>query len=377
MVGVVEPSLQRSEIERSRRKHPENLTAYDLYLRAVPHAMLITAPGAETAVPFLEDALKLDPNYAAAHALLAFCRQTSFLHAGFAEADKLSAVRHARAAVSSGTGRRQVLHRRAAEVLRAEPERAAAEPELVAHHFTEAGLDDLAIEWWGKAGEQALRRSAFQEAIAHLGKAIAMADKGGAASRTAAGDAAASSQRLKLQTDYGQAVMYSKGFAAEETKAAFARATELAASTGDFSERFAAAHGRWTLAHVRGELKSARELASALLREAEGLGRIVEVGVASRGLAIISYSLGEFAEARTHCERALAACGPERDREARERFSEDTGLTAMSWLAVTMWQLGEVERARELVEVANRRAVADPPLDETLEAGRCCPQVPD
>ena len=56
-----------------------------------------------------------------------------------------------------------------------------AEPEAIAHHFTEAGLDDLAIEWWGKAGDQALRRSAFQEAIAHLGKAIEMADKGGSA----------------------------------------------------------------------------------------------------------------------------------------------------------------------------------------------------
>ena len=56
---------------------------------------------------------------------------------------------------------------------------AVAEPEAIAHHFTEAGLDDLAIEWWGKAGDQALRRSAFQEAIAHLGKAIAMADKAG------------------------------------------------------------------------------------------------------------------------------------------------------------------------------------------------------
>ena len=252
--------------------------------------------------------------------------------------------------------RRQALHRRAAEVLRDEPERAAAEPELIAHHFTEAGLDDLAIEWWGKAGDQALRRSAFQEAIAHLGKAIAMADKGGAASRTAAGDAAASSQRLKLQTDYGQAVMYSKGFAAEETKAAFARATELAANTDDFSERFAAFHGLWTVALVRGELKSARELASAFLREAEDAGRLVEAGVASRGLALMCYFAGDFLEARIHCERALAACDPERDREARERFSEDTGLTAMSWLAVTMWQLGEVERARELVEVANRRA---------------------
>ena len=73
--------------------------------------------------------------------------------------------------------RRQALHRHAAEILCGEPERTPAVPEIVAHHFTEAGLDDLAIEWWGKAGEQALRRSAFQEAIAHLGKAIAMADK--------------------------------------------------------------------------------------------------------------------------------------------------------------------------------------------------------
>ena len=73
--------------------------------------------------------------------------------------------------------RRQALHHRAGEILRDRPESAVAEPEAIAHHFTEAGFDDLAIEWWGKAGDQALRRSAFQEAIAHLGKAIAMADK--------------------------------------------------------------------------------------------------------------------------------------------------------------------------------------------------------
>jgi predicted ATPase len=71
--------------------------------------------------------------------------------------------------------RRQALHAQAAEIL---SESASPEPEAIAHHFTQAGLDDLAIEWWGKAGDQALRRSAFQEAIAHLSKAIAMADKG-------------------------------------------------------------------------------------------------------------------------------------------------------------------------------------------------------
>jgi class 3 adenylate cyclase len=58
--------------------------------------------------------------------------------------------------------RRQVLHRRVAEILRDRfASTAAAEPEVLAHHFTQAGLNDEAIEWWGKAGDQALRRSAF------------------------------------------------------------------------------------------------------------------------------------------------------------------------------------------------------------------------
>ena len=253
--------------------------------------------------------------------------------------------------------RRQALHRRAAEVLRDSAVRAAAEPEVVAHHFTQAGLDELAIEWWGKAGDQALRRSAFQEAIAHLGKAIEMADKAaGADSPQAAGDAVAVSQRLKLQIDYGQAVMWSKGFAAEETRVAFARATELAADAGDFAARFAAAHSQWASAIVRGEQRRVRELASSFLKDAEDAGQLVEIGVARRGLAQACYLSGEFLEARTHCERALDACDPEREAATRQRFTDDTGPIAISVLAMTMWQLGEVEGARRLIDEANRRA---------------------
>ena len=97
--------------------------------------------------------------------------------------------------------RRQVLHRRIAETLRDRfAAKAAAEPEVLAHHFTQAGLTDAAIEWWGKAGDQALRRSAFQEAIAHLGKAIEMADKTGESTSPAAVAPALASRRLKLQT---------------------------------------------------------------------------------------------------------------------------------------------------------------------------------
>src|SRR5215831_13010989 len=134
--------------------------------------------------------------------------------------------------------RRQALHRRVAEILRDRFANAAtAEPEALAHHFTQAGLADAAIEWWGKAGDQALRRSAFQEAISHLGKAIEMADKTGEGRSAAATASVSANQRLKLQTDLGRALLWSRGYGAEESRAAFTRAGELAAAIDDPTER--------------------------------------------------------------------------------------------------------------------------------------------
>src|SRR5262249_27206972 len=114
--------------------------------------------------------------------------------------------------------------------------------------------------------------------------------------------------------------------------------------------------GRWTTAFMGCEFRTAWELASAFLREAEDQGRLMEAGVARRGLALISYFLGNFLEARTQCEKALDACDPQRDQEARERFTDDTGTLALSVLAGTSWQLGEIDRARELIDAATRRA---------------------
>jgi class 3 adenylate cyclase/predicted ATPase len=250
--------------------------------------------------------------------------------------------------------RRQSLHRRAAVVLR----EAAAEPEAIAHHYAEAGLDDLAIEWWGKAGDQALRRSAFQEAIAHLGKAIAMADTAwGAIGETGTSDPAISSLRLKLQADYGRAVMWSKGFGADETKAALDRAQEIAAATQDPVEQVAAYYGRWAWSIVRGELRSAREIAEAFLRETEEEGRTTEAGVAHRVLGLTCVMQGELALARPHVECALRDYAPDRDRESRFRFGWDSGIIAAAQLAWAMWFLGRVGRARQLIEQAIRDAI--------------------
>ncbi|MFO1058845.1 MAG: adenylate/guanylate cyclase domain-containing protein [Dongiaceae bacterium] len=102
VVGIVEPSLRRTEIERSRRKRPENLDAYDLYLRAVPHMATVMPADARIAAGLLEDALRLDPHYAAAHALLAWCHEICFARAGLGEADRTAGIAHARAVIASG-----------------------------------------------------------------------------------------------------------------------------------------------------------------------------------------------------------------------------------------------------------------------------------
>ena len=79
-------------------------------------------------------------------------------------------------------------------------------------------------------------------------------------------------------------------------------------------------------------------------------------GSLTAGLALIGYFSGDFLNARAHCERALEACAPGHEEKARERFGEYTGAPALSCLAITAWQLGEIDRARELIELANQRA---------------------
>jgi predicted ATPase len=253
--------------------------------------------------------------------------------------------------------RRQVLHRRVAEILRDRfPDAAAAEPELLAHHFTQAALTDAAIEWWGNAGDQALRRSAFQEAISHLGKAIEMADKAGEGSgATTASESA--NQRLKLQTNLGKALMWSRGFSADESKAAFIRARELAAAIDNATERFTIYFGLWVGNLARGELRLAREIAEMFLREAERGARTTECGVGRRLLGATCLWQGDFIEAQANLVEALSIYDPERDGEAKFRFDRDIGATARVHLAITKWQLGEVGPARALIEEAVAHAI--------------------
>jgi len=245
--------------------------------------------------------------------------------------------------------RRQILHRQIADALCGEfPAIAAAEPELVAHHLTQAGLDEPAIEWWGKAGDQALRRSAFKEAAAHLGKAIELADKLDAT----APSAASGSNRLRLQTSLGNALIWAKGQAAPETRAAFARARELASREEDASERFSAYYGLWVGHYNRSEPAPMREMAELFLREATARPNCHEVLTAHRIFGNTSLYFGDFAGAHQHFQKTIELYDRAPHAHFANRFGHDPRAAAEANDAIALWVLGRTDKALRLVDRA-------------------------
>jgi DNA-binding response OmpR family regulator/class 3 adenylate cyclase/predicted ATPase len=246
--------------------------------------------------------------------------------------------------------RRRTLHRRIAELL-CDPKKSPieSEPEVIAHHFTEAGLNEAAAQWWGKAGDLALRRSAYAEAILHFGKALKLAE--GASGPEQLGN------QLRLQLAYGQALIASRGHGQPETTAAFVRARELAARIESATERFSAFYGMWVGSFARAEIGPMRDLAEHFIRDVESSPDLPEAGVAHRVLGATRWFQGDYANALPHLEQAVAAYDGERDRGLAFRFGQDVGVSAMIYLAFALWPTGQTRRAHRLAEAAHALAI--------------------
>jgi len=102
VAGVIEPTLRQAEIERARRKRPDSLDAYDLYLRALPFAYTSMPEDADKALGYLEQAIRLDADFAVVHAIIAWCHEQRYLRGGLDENAKAIALRHAHLAIAMG-----------------------------------------------------------------------------------------------------------------------------------------------------------------------------------------------------------------------------------------------------------------------------------
>jgi adenylate cyclase len=102
VIGAIEPTLRRAEIERAKRKRPDSLDAYDLYLRALPFAFTAMPEFMDQALPLLRQAVAIEPDYALAHAYIAWCNEIRHLRGGLHDETRAAGLRHAHLAIATG-----------------------------------------------------------------------------------------------------------------------------------------------------------------------------------------------------------------------------------------------------------------------------------
>jgi predicted ATPase len=243
--------------------------------------------------------------------------------------------------------RRAFLHRRIAESLRDTFSAiATAEPELLAHHFTQAALPEAAIEWWGRAAQLSLERSALVEAIEQFKRAlnqIALVPTSPALRR----------QEIKLQIALITPLMHVGGHAAPESKAAAERARlliEKAEALGEPPDDplllLEVLCGLWNVNFVAFDGDVVRELGADILTLAEKQGETVKLMIGHRFMSTALQFTGQIEESLVHYKRALELYDPGEHRGLVTRINVDSEVSVLTHRSRSLWLLGYPEAAR-------------------------------
>ena len=253
--------------------------------------------------------------------------------------------------------RRQVFHRRVAELLRDQlGDSASVEPELFAHHFTQAGLTEAAIQWWATAGQRSLERSALLEAVEQFSRAlgqIAILPPTHALRR----------EEIKLQIALITPLIHIKGYAAPETKAAAERARlliEQAEEQGEAPEDpmllLSVIYSFWVASNVTFDGATARNFATQFFAIANKQGTTAPLMMAHRLMGNSLLLTGQISEGRGHLEQALSLYDHSTHRPLATRFGQDVRVAALSYRALALWLLGYPEAALTDIESAIKDA---------------------
>ena len=242
---------------------------------------------------------------------------------------------------------RRALHARIAETLESQfAEIAENQPEVLARHFAEAGMSETAIQYWSKAGERALQRSANAEAAAHLTSAIELVPKGGGESRL----------ELRLQMALGSAARAIHGHAAPETLRVYTRAHDLLDETVPAKEQMAVLYGLYAVTFTRGEYAAARPVAEQALAVAALESDPEATAFANRMMGIVDWATGDFLAAAPRLRRVAELYAAESGNVTDLRYSQDHSVFSLSMLALALWPLGFVDQAIEAASKALARA---------------------
>jgi serine/threonine protein kinase/class 3 adenylate cyclase/predicted ATPase len=244
--------------------------------------------------------------------------------------------------------KRQQFHLRIAEVMEARfPQTVETQPELLAHHFTEANLTEKGIDYWLKAGRRSQHRSANAEAIGHLTKGLELV--GALAESSPERDAL----ELQFLNPLGTAYLASRGYAAPEVGPVFRRARELCERVGEPQQRFANLWGTWIHNMVRADFRLCMDQSAEALEFAE---RFDDPGMRREALWMSGATRvfrADFTGTRASLETALSL---DVDSEQSRSWADITGqyaaVTSRGNLAAAMWHLGYPDRAQNLAREA-------------------------
>jgi predicted ATPase len=229
---------------------------------------------------------------------------------------------------------RQQHHQRIAQVLAARfPETAETQPELLAHHYTEAGLREQAMPYWQHAGQRALQRFANLEAVSRATRGLEVLSALPESRERA-------QQELALQIMLGAALGATRGQAAPEAARTYARACELARQVGSQPELFPALWGFWYAHMARGQLPRARELAEEFLELAQQQRDPLLLAAGHRMRGNTAWWQGDLVQTQAHCQQGLTFYDLEQHRASAVSYGQDSGVVCGLMGVQTLWMLG-------------------------------------
>jgi predicted ATPase len=229
------------------------------------------------------------------------------------------------------------------------PQTAATQPELLAHHYTEAGLTEQAIGYWQKAGQRAGERLAHVEAITHLTKGLALL-------QTLPETPERNQQELPLHLALGTSLIATKGSAAPEVEQTYIRAQQLCQHLDDPHRLFPVLRGLWNYYNARAALQTAHALGERLLTLVEQAHNPAMLVASHEVLGRTLFWLGAVAAAHTHFTQGIALYTPQQRRAAAFLSGVDAGVICQSYAAWTLWSLGSpyqgLTRSQDAVRLA-------------------------
>ncbi len=231
------------------------------------------------------------------------------------------------------------------------PEIVETQPETAAHHLTEAGLTEKALQYWLLAGTRAAQRSAHLEAVAHLERGM-----------EALQALPATPERDRIELSFlmakGPCLIASQGPAGKAAVANFIRARRICEKLGDPPEFLQVMFWLVTASVMRGELPLARETIGLLLQRAEQRRDRPALINAKRGKAMILMFMGQLSEAATTIADAFETFNKSSETEQLKARAagQDAGVADLALMSWTLWLLGQPDSAVERIEAALRRA---------------------